>query len=82
MVKVKLNRSLYSPINRPIVFQEVEVLRFEDSRHIKVVRLSVPHTDYLNPQEKSVVFILVSGWVDPWAIVQAEGLYQWKIPMT
>jgi len=61
MVKVKSNRSLYSPINRPTGFQKVEVHRFEHIRHIKVVRLSLSHTGYLYPQEKSVVLISVSG---------------------
>jgi hypothetical protein len=33
----------------PESFQEVEAPRFQDSRHMKVVRLSVLRTDHLYP---------------------------------
>jgi hypothetical protein len=45
-VKVKVNNpitGLYSPIG----FQEVEAPRFQDNRHMKVVRLSALHTGRL-----------------------------------
>ena len=48
---------------------------------MKVVRLSAVHTG-CTPQEIFLVFISVIGWVDPRAIVQPEGLCQWKSSMT
>ena len=80
-IKVKVKQSHYRP-GRPWGFQEVEAPRFQDNRHMKVVRLSTPRTGCLYPQEIFLVLICVSGWVDPGAIVQPEGLCQWKIAMT
>jgi hypothetical protein len=63
-------------------FQEVEAPRFQDSRHIKEVRLSAASTGHLYPQKVFLVLISVIGWFDPRAKVRPEGLYQWKITMT
>ena len=38
---------MYRPITRPTGFQEVEATRFRDSRHKKVVRLSVLRTGHV-----------------------------------
>ena len=59
-------------------FQQVEAPRFQDNRHMKVVRLSALRTDRLYHQ----VLFSVRGWFDPRIIVRPEGSCQWKIPMT
>jgi hypothetical protein len=46
---------------RPRGFQEVEVTRFQDNRHMKVVRLSALRTAAFTPQEIFLVVIFVSG---------------------
>jgi hypothetical protein len=63
----KVKQSLY----RPLGFQEVEAPRFQDSRHMKVVRLSALCTGHLPPPPPQEIFLVL---MDPRAIVQLEGL--------
>jgi len=57
--------------------QEVEAPRFQDSRHMKVVRLSVLHTGRLYPTEN----IPVRDWTYPRVVVDRKDYvnekFQW-----
>jgi hypothetical protein len=46
--QVKVKQS-HTGLGRPLVLQEVEVPRFVDNRHMKVVRLSAVRTGRLSP---------------------------------
>jgi hypothetical protein len=80
-LKIKVKQSHHRP-DRPWRFQEVEAPRFQDIRHMKVVKLSALRTGCVYPQETFLVLISVRGWIDHRTIVRPEGLYQWKILIT
>jgi hypothetical protein len=49
-------------LNRPWGFQEVESSRFQDNRHMKVVRFIKPYTPAaFTPQEIFLVLISIRG---------------------
>jgi len=65
---------------KPIGFEDVEALSFQDNWHMKVVRLSATHRPPLPPSKIFLVLISARGWVDLIkAIVRPEGLCQWKM---
>jgi hypothetical protein len=63
-------------LNWPTGFQQVEAPRFQDNRHMKVVRLSALCTGHLYPPGNIPKY----SWYS--FLLQNEGLCQWKIPMT
>jgi hypothetical protein len=68
-------------LDRPLGFREVVAHRFQDRRHINVVRLSALRTCRLCPREIYLVgySFLLETEVDPRAIVRPEGLCQWHL---
>ena len=78
-----VKQSHYSPGHVLRVPGSWEAPKFQDNRHMKVVRLSALRAGrFYPPQEIFLVHISVRGWVDPRATVRPEGLCQWKIPVT
>ena len=65
----KVKQFLY----RPCELLEIEASRFQDNRHMNVVRLWA-----FTLQETFLVLISVRGWVDHRARVRPEGLCEWK----
>ena len=60
VILVKAKKSHYRP-DKPRGFQEFEAPRFQDSRHMKVVRLSALATGRLYSQDIFLVLISVTG---------------------
>jgi hypothetical protein len=74
---------LCTKLERPWRFQEFEVLIFQFNRHKKMLKFFSPtHRPQLPPRELFLIFIYCRGCVHSTARVRAEGLCQWKIPMT
>jgi hypothetical protein len=69
-------------LDGPWGFQEAVAPRFQDIRHMKVVKLSDIVPAAFATQEIFMVLISVRGWVNPRVIVRPEGLCHWKIPVT
>ena len=79
-VKVKVKQSHYRP-GQALTIPGLAPT-FQESRHMKVARLSALRTGRLYPQEIFLALISVGGWDNPRVIVRPEGVWQWKIPVS
>jgi hypothetical protein len=65
-------------MDRLLGLQKFEAPRFQDNRHMKMVR-SALRTGHLYPKKTSLLLISVKSWVEPTAIVGLKELCQWKM---
>jgi hypothetical protein len=81
-VYVKVKLSHYRP-GQALGAAKVQAQEFINNRHMTVARLSALHIGRLYPpQRRFLVLISAKIWVHSRAIVQPQGLSQWKIPVT
>jgi hypothetical protein len=78
-----LNKNIIKNGKGKAVFQKFEPPRFQDNRHIKMVRLSALRTDRLYPRPRKYFWysFFVRGWFDHRGILRPEWSCQWKVPV-